>query len=158
MPKPKRAPAAVKKALSNAGVTIPQVAELVGHFMHLAGGPRALAKMMMQEFLSAKAGSQTRQRLMDGVLRMLSMANQQYASVEETDLIGTKDLEAELQSMLRELPDGEEEAQPGEPDGVDQLQPAPGPEPDGERPGPVGAAGGTGAAADDPDRPDGAGP
>lgn len=112
MPKAKRMPNAVRRALDGTGVKIPQIGELVGHFMELAGGTKQMAKMLMDEYLRAKEGSIIRQRILDSILRMLMLANQQYGAIEETDLIDLPDLEAEAMKLLGEFPGGEEEVDP----------------------------------------------
>lgn len=83
--------------------------ELVSHFMALAGGPQVLAKMMLEEFVNARPGSAIRQRLLDSVLRMMTVASSQVGQSEEIDLIADDDLEAELQRLLKEMPDAKEE-------------------------------------------------
>ena len=110
MPKPKKVPRAIQKAMDGGGIKIPQIAELVSHFMTVAGGPKVMAKMMMEEFLNAKSGSIIRQRILDSVLRMLALANANYATVDETDQMTQADIEAELLALMKEVPtDGPEE-------------------------------------------------
>jgi hypothetical protein len=114
MAKAKKLPASVRKAMDAAGVSVPQVAELVGHFMQLSGGPQLFAKMLFEEFLRAPEGSIMRQRILESVLRMMAIANQQMGEIKETDLISQEDLERELQELMSKVPDGEEEApEPG---------------------------------------------
>src|SRR5262245_25601875 len=112
MPRVRKLSPGVRRALGASAVNVPQVGELIAHFMALAGGPRALAKMLMQEFLAAKTGSQIRQRLLDSILRMLAVANAQMGGgLEEIDLVGQADLEAEAARLIGEMPDAEEEPQ-----------------------------------------------
>jgi len=120
MPKSKAIPAHVRKAIRSANIQIPAMVELVSHFMALAGGPQVLAKMMLEEFVNARPGSAIRQRLLDSVLRMMTIASSQVGHSEEIDLIADDDLEAELQRLLKEMPDAKEEeagSTPG-PDGT----------------------------------------
>jgi hypothetical protein len=107
MPKAKRLPPSVLKAMEGAGVSVPQIAELVGHFMQLAGGAQKFAVMLMEEFRFAPAGSLIRQRILESVLRMMSLAGQQMGTSEETDLVSTADLERELAQIMGGLPDGQ---------------------------------------------------
>jgi hypothetical protein len=109
MPKNKTIPAHVRKAIRSANIQIPAMVELVSHFMALAGGPQVLAKMMLEEFVNARPGSAIRQRLLDSVLRMMTVASSQVGQSEEIDLIADDDLEAELQRLLKEMPDAKEE-------------------------------------------------
>jgi hypothetical protein len=124
VPKPKKIPASVRRALAGAGVQIPQVAELVSHFMAAAGGALALAKMLLEEYLNAKPGSIIRQRILDSVLRMLNIANQAMGGSEEIDLVNDADLESELKRLMEQMPDGEEEAGPAEGAGANPGEPA----------------------------------
>src|SRR5262245_65541952 len=106
MPRVRKLSPGVRRALGASAVNVPQVGELIAHFMALAGGPRALAKMLMQEFLAAKTGSHTRTRLLETVLKMLATANAQLGGgLEEIDLIGTDDLEAEAARLIEGMPD-----------------------------------------------------
>lgn len=109
MPKSKTIPAHVRKAIRSANIQIPAMVELVSHFMALAGGPQVLAKMMLEEFVNARPGSAIRQRLLDSVLRMMTVASSQVGQSEEIELIADDDLEAELQRLLKEMPDAKEE-------------------------------------------------
>lgn len=102
MPKPRRVPLHVRKAIEGANIQIPQIAELVSHFMALSGGPQALAKMIFEEYINSRPGSIIRQRLLDAILRMMSSAQQEVGYSEEIDLIATEDLKAELDKMIEE--------------------------------------------------------
>jgi len=109
MAKAKKLPSHLRKAIKE-HTNIPQMAELVGHFMAAAGGPQMLAKIMWEEFVSAKAGSIIRQRMIDTVLRLTSAANQQLGlDIEETDLLSTEDMERELTVILETMKSGEEQ-------------------------------------------------
>ncbi len=103
MGKARKVPARVMRAIQDAGVQVPQVAELVSHFVAAAGGPRAMAKMMMQEYLHAKPGSIIRQRLLDSVLRLMNFANQQIQTVDEIDLLSEDDLKVQLEELVGEI-------------------------------------------------------
>lgn len=109
MPKIKKIPVSVQKALTGEGVRIPQVAELVSHFLAAAGGPKFLARMLLEEYHRAKSGSIIRQRILDSVLRLLTFANQTMLTVDEIDLLSNDDLQAELATLMEEIPDGEAE-------------------------------------------------
>lgn len=113
MPKARKLPAAVRQALAK-GASIPQVGELVSHFVALAGGTQTLAKMMLEEFLAAKAGSIIRQRILDTILRLASGLNSEMGNVDDMDLLATEDLERELERLVKEMPEGapEEAATP----------------------------------------------
>lgn len=113
MAKARRVPPKVMRAIQQAGIQVPQVAEMVSHFVQVAGGPRSMAKMMYEEYLHAKPGSIIRQRLLDSMLRMMSFANQQIGTVTEVDMLSDEDLVKELSEVMGEIEDGEEEKDPG---------------------------------------------
>lgn len=108
MPKRKTLPDQVRRALKERGVQVPQLAEMVSHFITIAGGSMEMAKLMYEEFLSAKKGSIIRQRILDSVLRMLAIANQSLPRVEEIDLLSDEDLEREVKELLDKASHGEE--------------------------------------------------
>lgn len=107
MPKAPKLPPAVVKAFAQ-GAKVPQVGELIAHFQALAGGPEALAKMMYTEFVAAPAGSIIRQRILDTILRLTSAMNQQMGSLGDLEMLGTEDLERELERLLVGFADGAE--------------------------------------------------
>jgi hypothetical protein len=107
-----RLPRSVVQAMEGAGVSVPQIAELVGHFMELAGGARKFAVMLMDEYRFAPAGSIMRQRILDSVLRMMALAGQQMGTSEETDLVSAADMERELKRLMEQMPDAPEAKEP----------------------------------------------
>jgi hypothetical protein len=100
VPKPRRVPPSVRKALAAGGALPPQIAEVVGHFIAEVGGTRELARVLKVEFDAARAGSIIRQRILDSVLRMLSQANAQVGPVEEMDALAAEDLDREILRVL----------------------------------------------------------
>ncbi len=105
MPTRKRLPEAARKAMAQ-GAQLPQVGELVSEFVALAGGTRRMAKMLLEEYQAAKSGSIIRQRILDTILRLAAGLNQQMGGLDDMDLLSTKDLERELDRIVKEMPDG----------------------------------------------------
>lgn len=105
----KKIPKEVQKALEGDGARIPHLAELIGHIMHTFGGPKKFALVLCEEFENAPKGSIIRQRLLDGMLKMLTTANQSMPVLEETDLVTAEDLKRELSVLIASVGDGEEE-------------------------------------------------
>lgn len=113
MAKPKKLPAAVRRTIAE-GATLPHAGELVAHFVAMAGGTRELAKVLWEEFQSARQGSIIRQRTLDMILRQLAAVTAGLGSHDEMDLLATEDLERELLRLMPQVSDGEEaKAGPG---------------------------------------------
>lgn len=108
MPKAKKVSPQVLKKIRESGVEIPQIADLVHNFMTIAGGPKALAKMMMEEYIRTQPGSLMRQRILDSILRLLTTANQAFVADSQSDLLTNDDIERELIELVKEIPDGQE--------------------------------------------------
>lgn len=107
---------------------MPQVAELASHFMAACGGPKALAKMMLVEFLAAKPGSIIRQRTLDTILRVTAQANQDLGSMDDMDMMSVEDLERELKRVIADLPEADDAAkETAEGDAASRAAPDPGP-------------------------------
>ena len=113
MPRAAKITADLRRALVEGGIRVPQVAEVVDAFIQEVGGTRALARILKVEFDNARAGSIIRQRILDSILRMLSLANAQAGAAAELDGLASDDLDRELARVLTEIGGGEEEAQRG---------------------------------------------
>lgn len=105
----KRVPSAVLRELRQGVVKgnsrAPKLSELVQHFFDLAGGERAVAKMLLDEYRSEKCSPNVRSRIMDVILRALQFANAKEPSRDDLGNLSEEDIERELLSLYD---DGEE--------------------------------------------------
>lgn len=112
----KHLPKVVKAALRRQTVTgeirQPDLAKLVTHFFHQAGGEREVAKMLYREFVDAQEGSIVRQRILDMVLRALKFTNEQDPPEDDLGILSDADLDRELNEIVGELSDGSEATNP----------------------------------------------
>lgn len=109
----KRVPSKVLRELRQGviqGITrAPKISELVQHFFDLAGGERAVAKMLLDEFRSEKCSANVRSRILDVILRSLQFANAREAPRDDLGNLSEEDIERELLALYEET-DGKEEA------------------------------------------------
>lgn len=101
-PKRKRIPESVQKALKE-GLREPQLAEISAYFFQAAGGTRAVAKMLWDEFNASAPGSLMRQRILDLVLKATKFANEKSGVVDDLGMLSQEDLERELQGLAWEV-------------------------------------------------------
>lgn len=91
-------------------VSEPRLAEVSSHFFNLAGGPKMVAKLLYEEFVASKAGSITRQRILDMILRMTKFANERSgADLDDLSQLSETDLATVLKDAIKELGEQEEE-------------------------------------------------
>lgn len=79
----------------------PRYEDLSAHFFSAAGGTRAIAKMLYDEFTAARQGSMIRQRILDMVLRSAKYASEKSPAVD-VGMMTDADLEAELEALVGE--------------------------------------------------------
>lgn len=85
----------------------PDLAELVAYFFKAAGGVKAVATLLYEEFVAAKPGSLIRQRIMELVLRNARHVSERL-SPDDMGMLSEADLDSEI---LRLIPNGQEEAE-----------------------------------------------
>ena len=88
----------------------PRLGDLASHFFESAGGPRAVAQMLYDEFAAARPGSLIRQRILDLVLKCVRFEHE--TNPRPTDLAGLSeaDLNRELVDVLAECGYAERDA------------------------------------------------
>lgn len=114
----KKVPPSVRAGLKKAvrgELRDPQVAELVAHFFTAAGGTKAVALLLYQEFTAARPGSITRQRILDMILRGVRFANEKQGVRDDLGLLAEEDLARELEDVIGGLPDDDAAGQAGQP-------------------------------------------
>lgn len=164
---PKRVPEHVKEGIKKQAVKgeirPPDLARLTACFFQVAGGERAVAKMLYEEFAAAGEGSVVRQRILDMILRATRFTTERMHSVEELGQLSDDDLERELNLVMEDLAEhlgassGEEAGQEAghkpdaAPDGAAGQEP-------GGPPAPARAAPAARPAGAGPDHPAGPGP
>lgn len=89
---------ALKEQAVRGKVKEPDLAKLVHHFFDICGGERSVASLLYGEFTAAAEGSQTRQRIMDLILRCLAKTSE---NKKEEDLEGLT--EEQLAQQLEDL-------------------------------------------------------
>lgn len=94
------------------GIPAPDLAALAHHFFAEAGGVQAVGKILHDEFMSAKAGSLARARILDVVLR-ITKAAQDKDGTDDLGMVSYADLKAKLKEFFQV------EAKDGEPANID---------------------------------------
>ncbi len=105
MPSKKRIPDGVKKAIAQ-GAEAPRMEDVVAHFFHAVGGPRAFARVLHEEFMSAKPGSLIRSRVLDMVLRSLKFSNERAPNLGDLSLMGDEDLARAAEEIMGRMSEG----------------------------------------------------
>lgn len=106
---------------------VPHLSELVEQFLEIAGGPRAVAKMLFDEWGSADKGGLVRTRIMQLLLAGWKETSRGKSSLDSLGLLSDEDVESLLEERLGRLGDataggvetgdsgGKEGDQPGRP-------------------------------------------
>ncbi len=116
MKKAKKLPGSALAAIRGE-ISEPQLAELVAHFVHEAGGMKQLAAILWQVYTNPITSSIVRQRIIDLVLRSMKHVNDRATPRDELGLASEEDLTREAQALLEKMADAEAETESGEPDG-----------------------------------------
>ena len=98
----KKVPEIVKQAIRG-GIKEPQLAEIAAHFFQRAGGARAVARLLYEEFTAARPGSIIRQRILDMILRVTKFANEKSVKPDDLGLLNDDDLETELTEAIKSV-------------------------------------------------------
>lgn len=108
MPKKQKVPPRVKDAIRGE-FKEPSLADLASHFFACAGGTKAVARMLFDEFAAAKQGSIIRQRILEMVLRVTKAADDKMGPAADLGMLTEADLEAEIEAILGRASGGEKE-------------------------------------------------
>lgn len=100
-----RVPDGVKRAIAQ-GADAPRMEDVVAHFFHAVGGPRAFASILEEEFRSAKPGSLIRSRVLDMVLRSLKFSNERAPNLGDLSLMGDEDLARTAEELINRMAEG----------------------------------------------------
>jgi len=84
---------------------LPQVAEVLSYFLHYAGGPSELARLLWEEFKSAKPGSSIKQRTLDMIVKMLTFVNATEGTKRDTEHMEDDEIEREMLEIVRSVPE-----------------------------------------------------
>jgi hypothetical protein len=90
---------ATSRALSlaqNGGTDVPHMAETFEHLMRLLGGVQGFSRHVIANMMAAAPGSQTRERILNSILKLNMAVTEEGATVMPTDLTDA-DLERELE-------------------------------------------------------------
>jgi len=102
----KRVPSTVLRELRQGvvkgGSRAPKISELVQHFFDLAGGERAVAKMLIDEYRSDKCSPNVRSRILDMILKSLQFANSRENGPDDLGNLSEEDIERELLSLYED--------------------------------------------------------
>lgn len=84
----------------------PQLSEVAAHFFELAGGPRAVAKMLFDAYMSPNCSPMMRHRILQVALFTVKWANQQSGPREDLGLVSKEDLEREAAELFDKVKGG----------------------------------------------------
>src|SRR5262245_57838514 len=141
----------IKKKTEKANGQLPHLSELAEHFVNIAGGPQAMAKMLFVEWNAAKPGSLVRSRILDLVTRVWKFSTDSLRGAGDLGILSEDDIDRLLDDKLRSMaeevhhelagpdPDGAALRTPTEQTAAQGAQGAHGADPD------AGAASGSGA-------------
>jgi hypothetical protein len=99
MKKPKQIPDFIKHGILNESNNLPNVQDIVEHWILLCGGYKAFTEMMFQEYKSAAPGSLVRLRIVEMLTKLMERLGGITES-EELGMLSNQDLEAALESKL----------------------------------------------------------
>jgi hypothetical protein len=113
----KKVPRAVKDALRESvkgSRALPHMSELIEQFLLLSGGPKKVAKMLVEEWHASDPGSVVRSRLLDLLTRIWRYGSDTTSRADDLGQLDDADLDKEVRRLFKEMaPDGEgEEAAP----------------------------------------------
>jgi hypothetical protein len=80
----------------------PRISELVQHFFDLAGGERAVAKLLFDAYHSATTTPTVKSKILELVLRSLQFANASTPPRDDLGALAEEDLERELLAICHE--------------------------------------------------------
>ena len=87
----------------------PRLSEVAAHFFELAGGPRAVAKMLFDAYMSPSCSPMMRHRILQVALFTVKWANQRTGPREDLGLVDTSDLEREAAELFSKVTEGSSE-------------------------------------------------
>ncbi len=108
VPEPDKAgiPAAVQLAIEGK-IAEPQLAEIVANFVHIAGGPKAIAVMMFTAYTDPKSTAMVRQRILDTVVRGMKWSNDKSEPTNDLGTATKEDLQREAEQILLRMGNAE---------------------------------------------------
>jgi hypothetical protein len=104
--KPKKIPDAVKSTIRRVakGEDVgPQLGDLAAHFFDRAGGPKAVASLLYEEFREARKGSLIRQRILDMILRCVRFEEERTPPRPGLGTLEDAELDRQLERLLGDL-------------------------------------------------------
>lgn len=112
------------KLEGGAGAGLPSIGEFAEDLIEEFGGTQAVARHIVAEFHAAKEGTQTRQRLLDTAVRLITAAGKAMAPPKELgELLDDEDVERELSERLERLDlDADSESEEADDGGKEEEQ------------------------------------
>jgi len=98
--------AAVKaflRAASRGGENVPHVSELLERVMALFGGSGGFATTLAKQYFDAPAGSATRTKMLESIVKLTTSVSEQGASKKPLELWSDDELEDELDKRLNQI-------------------------------------------------------
>jgi hypothetical protein len=80
----------------NGGSNVPHIAQLCEAIVHILGGHQGVAQHWASNMIAAKPGSQTRERMLTGLLKQLAVLSDSNKVSMPAELMSDEDLEAEI--------------------------------------------------------------
>lgn len=103
----KRLPGTVLEILQGATsgkkIREPNLAELAQHFFDIAGGERAVAKMLWDEYNRTDCLASVRAKIMQFMLQHLKWLNEKSGNIDELGVLNDDDLSKMLDNHIRQV-------------------------------------------------------
>jgi hypothetical protein len=80
----------------NGGSNVPHIAQLCEAIVHILGGHQGVAQHWASNMIAAKPGSQTRERMLTGLIKQLAVLSDSNKVSMPAELMSDEDLEAEI--------------------------------------------------------------
>jgi hypothetical protein len=116
-------PERLKKILHKRASGDPQLSELLTHFYEIAGGPRAVAKIIHEELNKCKNDARLRAQLLRLILFSTKQLNALQGTKDDLGLLSEDDLEKLGSVMIQRIQAREPVLDPEAKDGQTQSQP-----------------------------------
>ncbi len=90
------------KAAASGARSIPHLSELAEHFISVSGGPRALAKMLYEEWAASAPGTLVRTRILDLMSRIWRYASDTIGHHDDLGILNETDIKRELDKIIED--------------------------------------------------------
>lgn len=95
-----KASMAIIDAIAERGTAVPHIAEVFQRLMDAYGGAAGLARHHMAQYLSSKPGSQIRQRMIEGIIKLSIKVTDHGGARKPVEMMDDEELEREYQQRF----------------------------------------------------------